>query len=186
MLWARTLLFTILVPGSVMGLVPFLLVKSDIGPHVPLGAAKYFGLAPLLAGLTTILWCFNDFVVRGKGTPGPIRPAVESGACRPLSLCAEPPVSRSGHDRRWRSRPRREGFSLRLRRSPGRLVPRLRDPSRGADVAKIVRRILSPLLRGSSPMVAPLARGRLNERDDGSRLRVFRPLPYQSVRVRTA
>jgi protein-S-isoprenylcysteine O-methyltransferase Ste14 len=77
MLWLRTALFTILVPGTVLVLLPLALVASGLGPRLDFGPARYAGLAPLLAGLAAILACFADFVRRGRGTPAPYDPPRE-------------------------------------------------------------------------------------------------------------
>jgi protein-S-isoprenylcysteine O-methyltransferase Ste14 len=77
MLWLRTVLFTLLVPGTVLVLVPLALVRLDVGPRLDLGAAGYAGVVPLLAGVGFILWCFADFICRGRGTPAPYDPPRE-------------------------------------------------------------------------------------------------------------
>ena len=77
MLWLRTILFTLLVPGTVLVLVPLALVRLEVGPRLDLGPARYLGLVPLLAGLAVILWCFADFIRRGRGTPAPYDPPRE-------------------------------------------------------------------------------------------------------------
>src|SRR5215210_1005881 len=77
MLWLRTCLFTILVPGTVLFLVPFSLVRLGIGARFDLGPARYLGLLPLLAGVAAIGWCFVDFIRRGRGTPAPYDPPRE-------------------------------------------------------------------------------------------------------------
>jgi protein-S-isoprenylcysteine O-methyltransferase Ste14 len=77
MLWWRTVLFTVLVPGTVLVLVPVALVASGLGPRLDFGPARYSGLGPLLAGLAVILSCFADFVRRGRGTPAPYDPPRE-------------------------------------------------------------------------------------------------------------
>jgi formylglycine-generating enzyme required for sulfatase activity/protein-S-isoprenylcysteine O-methyltransferase Ste14 len=74
MLWLRTLLFTILVPGTVLVLLPLALVASSLGLHFDFGPASYSGLVPLLAGLSVIVACFIDFIRRGRGTPAPYDP----------------------------------------------------------------------------------------------------------------
>lgn len=77
MLWLRTVLFTIAVPGTELVLVPLVVVLLGLGPRVELGPARYSGLVPLLVGLVIILRCFVDFVHRGRGTPAPYDPPRE-------------------------------------------------------------------------------------------------------------
>jgi protein-S-isoprenylcysteine O-methyltransferase Ste14 len=73
MLWLRTAFFTLLVPGAVLGVVPFLLVRS-MGRQLDLGRIHLLGLILLVPGLAVIIWCFIDFVRRGHGTPAPYDP----------------------------------------------------------------------------------------------------------------
>ena len=77
MLWLRTVLFTILVPGTELVLLPLVVVLLGLGPRLELGPARYCGLAPLGVGLAMILRCFADFVRRGRGTPAPYDPPRE-------------------------------------------------------------------------------------------------------------
>jgi protein-S-isoprenylcysteine O-methyltransferase Ste14 len=77
MLWLRTVLFTILVPGTELVLLPLVVVLLGLGPRLELGPARYSGLVPLLFGLVMILRCFADFVRRGRGTPAPYDPPCE-------------------------------------------------------------------------------------------------------------
>jgi protein-S-isoprenylcysteine O-methyltransferase Ste14 len=74
MLWLRTLVFAVLVPGTVLGLVPAWIVRSGLGGRIELGAARWAGLLPLISGAALMLWCWSDFVTRGRGTPAPIDP----------------------------------------------------------------------------------------------------------------
>jgi protein-S-isoprenylcysteine O-methyltransferase Ste14 len=74
MIWLRTALFTLLVPGTILIVVPFALVASGIGPRFEFGAWHMFGIVPLAIGLTVIAWCFVNFVLRGRGTPAPYDP----------------------------------------------------------------------------------------------------------------
>jgi protein-S-isoprenylcysteine O-methyltransferase Ste14 len=74
MLWLRTLLFTLLVPGTVLGVVPLALIASEWGPHFDLQAAQLIGLVLVLPGAVIIVWCFVNFVRRGYGTPAPYDP----------------------------------------------------------------------------------------------------------------
>ncbi len=85
MLWLRTVVFTILVPGTEFVLVPLVVVHLDLGPRTELGPVRYLGLVPLLVGLVMILRCFADFVHRGRGTPAiydPPRELVVAGLYR--------------------------------------------------------------------------------------------------------
>jgi protein-S-isoprenylcysteine O-methyltransferase Ste14 len=85
MLWLRTVLFTILVPGTELVLIPMVVVFFGLGPRLELGPARYSGLVPLLAGLGMIVRCFADFVRRGRGTPAiydPPRELVVAGLYR--------------------------------------------------------------------------------------------------------
>jgi protein-S-isoprenylcysteine O-methyltransferase Ste14 len=75
MAYAKTLLFTVLVPGTVVGLVPHW-IRSATGaaPAGPLLQALALLLAA--AGLAIYLWCALDFA-RAAGTPAPIDPPKE-------------------------------------------------------------------------------------------------------------
>jgi len=68
-----TIIFTILVPGTVTIVVPHLILTSE---HrllaIKLGAVRFFGWIPLVAGVLIYLWTARDFTVSGKGTPAPI------------------------------------------------------------------------------------------------------------------
>src|SRR5207245_3677416 len=74
MLWLRTALFTLLVPGTVLGLVPFALIAISWGSRFNLGAAHLIGFMLLLLGVAIIVCCFIDFVRLGRGTPPPYDP----------------------------------------------------------------------------------------------------------------
>lgn len=74
MLWLRTFWFTLLVPGTVLGLVPFALIATAWGPHFNFGATPLIGFMLLIPGVAIIVWCFVDFVRRGRGTPAPYDP----------------------------------------------------------------------------------------------------------------
>ena len=74
----KTLLFTILVPGTVTVLVPYLLLTSGFQLFpVEIGALRILGLPPILLGALTYLWCAWDFTFTGRGTPAPIDPPKE-------------------------------------------------------------------------------------------------------------
>jgi hypothetical protein len=51
MLWLRTLLFKLIVPGTVLSLAPLALLACGVGPSLKLGPARRVGLLPLGLGL---------------------------------------------------------------------------------------------------------------------------------------
>src|SRR6266851_966110 len=67
----KTLIFTILVPGTVAGIVPWLLLQSSGGANLTL-SLWLIGLLPLLLGVGLYFWCAGAFTFIGKGTPAPI------------------------------------------------------------------------------------------------------------------
>jgi protein-S-isoprenylcysteine O-methyltransferase Ste14 len=72
----KSLLFFILAPGMVGGVIPLVLFRNGV-QVISLGVFSY--LAPLfwIAGICTLIWCFWDFVQKGKGTPAPLEPPKE-------------------------------------------------------------------------------------------------------------
>jgi len=75
MIWLKTLLFTIIAPGTVTVLLPYLMLSSRRIAETPSREAlRFLGFAPLLIGLSIYLWCAYDFAAKGRGTPAPIDP----------------------------------------------------------------------------------------------------------------
>jgi protein-S-isoprenylcysteine O-methyltransferase Ste14 len=76
----KTLIFTLLVPGTVTVLVPYWLLRH---PHFALACASprnlfsYLGVVGIALGAAVSLWCAWDFAVKGGGTPAPIDPPKE-------------------------------------------------------------------------------------------------------------
>lgn len=71
----KSLIFTIVVPGTVAGYVPYLIQTSRSEcPPTTLGVVRYAGLIPIVLGVACGLWCAGAFVMRGRGTPAPIDP----------------------------------------------------------------------------------------------------------------
>jgi protein-S-isoprenylcysteine O-methyltransferase Ste14 len=68
----KTVVFTVLVPGSVAGVIPFLLVHGQIRVG-PIGLATA-GLVLIALGAACYLRCAFDFSFTGRGTPAPIDP----------------------------------------------------------------------------------------------------------------
>ena len=68
----KTLIFTVLVPGTVLGFLPWFLLQSS-GEVVTLSASIWLiGLLPLLVGVILYFWCAGAFTFIGRGTPAPI------------------------------------------------------------------------------------------------------------------
>jgi len=85
----RTLLFTILVPGTVTVLVPYLLLSSASSP-ASLGSLQLAGLLPLLLGVAAYLWSAASFALVGKGTPAPVDPPKELVVAGPYRYVRNP------------------------------------------------------------------------------------------------
>ena len=68
----KTLVFSILVPGTVAGVIPWLLLQGASGPVLLLPSIWMVGFLPLLLGVGLYLWCAGAFTFIGKGTPAPI------------------------------------------------------------------------------------------------------------------
>src|SRR5579864_3901360 len=67
-----TLIFSILVPGTVAGVIPWLLIQGSGGAVLLLPSVWLIGFLPLLLGVGLYLWCAGAFTFIGKGTPAPI------------------------------------------------------------------------------------------------------------------
>jgi protein-S-isoprenylcysteine O-methyltransferase Ste14 len=66
------LVFLVLVPGTVAGLIPWLLTGWEVrDPSPPL---RVVGIALIVAGVGVLLHAFLRFVVEGVGTPAPVAP----------------------------------------------------------------------------------------------------------------
>jgi protein-S-isoprenylcysteine O-methyltransferase Ste14 len=72
MIALKTLIFTILVPGTLLGLVPWLLLQWSGEAVMPSLSVWLIGLLPFCAGVILYLWCAGAFTFIGHGTPAPI------------------------------------------------------------------------------------------------------------------
>ena len=71
----RSILFVFLIPGTVAGYVPFLIVQSsadDIHPQVSIGSA--LAVCLIAIGASVLLRCVWDFFAAGRGTLAPFDP----------------------------------------------------------------------------------------------------------------
>jgi protein-S-isoprenylcysteine O-methyltransferase Ste14 len=71
----KTVIFTLVVPGSVTALVPYLLLSSGHELYRWLvGPLRLLGIFPIILGVFFYLRCAWDFTFTGGGTPAPIDP----------------------------------------------------------------------------------------------------------------
>src|SRR5215467_4657507 len=68
----RSIFFTILEPGMVAGVFPWLLLQSSGEAVMPVPSIWLIGLLPFLAGLVLFFWCNGLFTFVGKGTLAPV------------------------------------------------------------------------------------------------------------------
>lgn len=90
-LWLKALLFTFVAPGTVLGLVPGLLLSDGRG-RVPDAIGVLEGLALMLAAAGTALYavCLATFLHVGRGTPAPIEPPTALVAIGPYRYVRNP------------------------------------------------------------------------------------------------
>jgi protein-S-isoprenylcysteine O-methyltransferase Ste14 len=75
MILFKTIIFSILVPGTVVGLVPYLLLtRVTVLFPVALGLIRYSGIIPMIIGVVLYIVSATGFVEKGKGTPAPVDP----------------------------------------------------------------------------------------------------------------
>ncbi len=71
----KTLIFTLLAPGSVTMLAPYLLLSSGRVQYAwQIGPLRFLGILPIILGVFFYLRCAWDFTFTGQGTPAPIDP----------------------------------------------------------------------------------------------------------------
>ena len=68
----RTLIFTILVPGSVTVLIPHWILRSRPGTDFDISALRWGGILPIALGAAVYFSCAWEFVKTGGGTPAPV------------------------------------------------------------------------------------------------------------------
>ena len=71
----RNLVFTLLQPGLVAGVIPYYVLGGDLSSlQRPSPVQLYAGLAILLIGLAIMLRCILQFALEGQGTISPVDP----------------------------------------------------------------------------------------------------------------
>jgi protein-S-isoprenylcysteine O-methyltransferase Ste14 len=73
-IWLRTLLFALTVVATALVLVPQWILRTDGRAQPAPGMMRYGGLLLFGAGFALMIWCWYEFVTRGRGTPAPIDP----------------------------------------------------------------------------------------------------------------
>lgn len=77
----KTVIFTLLVPGTVTVLVPYWILRHRHSALMactsPKNLFSYLGVGGIALGAAVSLWCAWDFAVKGRGTPAPIDPPKE-------------------------------------------------------------------------------------------------------------
>ena len=68
MLWIRSLFFTLLVPGTVAGYIPYAMMRNRL-PNIEFGWFRWAGLCIMCAGILIYLLTVVSFLLKGKGTP---------------------------------------------------------------------------------------------------------------------
>jgi protein-S-isoprenylcysteine O-methyltransferase Ste14 len=71
----KSLLFLIFVPGFLAVYIPLAFLRE--GMRIQTGIFAYLAFPLWSMGGVTLLWCFWDFLIKGKGTPAPIDPPKE-------------------------------------------------------------------------------------------------------------
>jgi protein-S-isoprenylcysteine O-methyltransferase Ste14 len=72
MIALKTIIFTILVPGTVAFVIPWFILGQTPSVETVSPSPWLLGLPLLLAGIALYLWCAGAFTFIGKGTPAPI------------------------------------------------------------------------------------------------------------------
>jgi protein-S-isoprenylcysteine O-methyltransferase Ste14 len=88
MTWLKTLLFLLVVPGSVVFLLPYQIARRT--RRTDLGFLRWAALPPWLAGVALLLASFWNFAARGRGTPHPADPPKELVVSGPYRFTRNP------------------------------------------------------------------------------------------------
>jgi protein-S-isoprenylcysteine O-methyltransferase Ste14 len=70
-IWLRSAIFTLVFPGTVAGVVPYILVTGSHRLPLQLGPVRWLGLVPFGLGLVTYAATTWQFGSVGRGTPAP-------------------------------------------------------------------------------------------------------------------
>jgi protein-S-isoprenylcysteine O-methyltransferase Ste14 len=74
----RNIFYTLIIPGTVTVLIPYLIVLGTGGGiRQPWGIVQTLSLAPIALGAAILLRCIWEFMVTGRGTLAPIDPPTQ-------------------------------------------------------------------------------------------------------------
>jgi protein-S-isoprenylcysteine O-methyltransferase Ste14 len=74
MLVLKTLFFTVIAPGTLTILLPWLILPPQTGLPDEVNFFSFLGFFLILAGVASYCWCAWEFIATGKGTPAPYDP----------------------------------------------------------------------------------------------------------------
>ncbi len=74
MIFLKTLAHTLLIPGTVLVLVPYLILRNRDLTFFELDTWTLSGSLSVFAGIVIGSWCTFEFMTRGSGTPNPLDP----------------------------------------------------------------------------------------------------------------
>lgn len=99
--------WSLLVPGSVCGLVPWAIQRHGSPPLIEPGVTMTIvGWLLIVLAAALYLWCAWDFATRGAGTPNPLEPPRHLVVTGPYRWARNPMflavlLAQSGHVLRW-------------------------------------------------------------------------------------
>jgi protein-S-isoprenylcysteine O-methyltransferase Ste14 len=67
-LWIKGILFTLLVPGTVAGYIPYTIMRNRLA-DMHIGIFHWLGLLIMITGIIIYLLTAVSFLLKGKGTP---------------------------------------------------------------------------------------------------------------------
>ena len=88
---AHTVAFTVVVPGTVAGLIPWgLLALEPSAWRIGAAVLGWLGAAPIAFGVWLYAWCAWGFATAGRGTPSPHDPPRELVTTGPYARSRNP------------------------------------------------------------------------------------------------